>query len=142
VLEDGETVSLGGTTLEAIWAPGHTPGCTVWSMRAPEADKTYAVVFYGCVRPNDSVQLIGNPKFPHLVEETTRTFQRMRGLAPDIYLTMHPEELFAGKLDRIRSGARPHPLDNPSAWTKLLDEVESDFAERLRNAQGQQRGPR
>src|SRR5579859_191184 len=31
VLKDGDTVELGGTKLEAVWAPGHTPGCTVWT---------------------------------------------------------------------------------------------------------------
>src|SRR5215470_20436295 len=31
VLKDGETVTMGGTTLRAVWTPGHTPGCTTWT---------------------------------------------------------------------------------------------------------------
>jgi metallo-beta-lactamase class B len=131
-LHDGETVTLGGTSLVAIHAPGHTPGCTVWTTTAHEQDKTYSVVFYGCSRPNDSVQLVGNPRFPTLVEQTRATFAKMRALAPDIYLTMHPEELFEGKLEKLRAKTRPHPLDDPKAWPKLLDEVEADFAEHLK----------
>ncbi|MEZ5333472.1 MAG: metallo-beta-lactamase [Thermoanaerobaculia bacterium] len=30
VIEDGDTVELGGTTLTAMVTPGHTPGCTNW----------------------------------------------------------------------------------------------------------------
>src|SRR4051794_30581583 len=31
-LRDGSEVSLGGTTLVAHFTPGHTPGCTTWTM--------------------------------------------------------------------------------------------------------------
>ena len=133
-LRDGETVSLGDASLVAILAPGHTPGCTVWSTTAREQAKTYAVVFYGCVRPNDSVQLIGNPRFPNLVEQTRETFRKMRQLTPDIYVTMHPEALFEGKIEQMRAKTRPHPLDNPGAWSTLLDGHEADFAERVQRA--------
>jgi metallo-beta-lactamase class B len=133
-LKDGETVTLGDTSLVAIHAPGHTPGCTVWTTTAREEAKTYNVVFYGCSRPNDSVQLVGNPKFPKLVEEARGTFARMRTLAPDIFLTMHPEKQFEGKLDAMRAGTRPHPLDDPKAWGALLDKNEADFNAQLAKA--------
>ena len=42
VLADGDTVTLGGATLRAVWAPGHTPGCTVWTTPVQEAGKTYS----------------------------------------------------------------------------------------------------
>jgi len=131
-LHDGETVTLGDTSLVAILAPGHTPGCTVWTTTAREDAKSYSIVFYGCSRPNDSVQLAGNKRFPDLIAQTRGTFRRMRTLAPDIFVTMHPEDLFAGKLDQLRANARPHPLDDPAAWPKLLDEVERDFANHLK----------
>ena len=47
MLHDGETVTLGGTTLVAHLTPGHTRGCTTWTMKAQEGGKTYNVVF-GC----------------------------------------------------------------------------------------------
>ena len=33
VLHDGDTVTLGGTTLVAHLTPGHTKGCTTWTMK-------------------------------------------------------------------------------------------------------------
>src|SRR5579871_5077235 len=36
VLHDGEEVKLGGSTLVAHLTPGHTKGCTTWSMRTTE----------------------------------------------------------------------------------------------------------
>jgi hypothetical protein len=84
------------------------------------------------VRRRNDVKLVGNAKFPHLVDETRETFRRMRTLAPDIYLTMHPEEDFAGKQEQLARGVRPHPLANPAAWPKLLDEVEAEFEAQLK----------
>src|SRR5437870_2385623 len=44
VLHDGDTVSLGGTTLVAHLTPGHTRGCTTWTMKVTDGGRTYDVV--------------------------------------------------------------------------------------------------
>src|SRR5438128_9203134 len=36
ILHDGEEVTLGGATLVAHLTPGHTRGCTTWTMKATE----------------------------------------------------------------------------------------------------------
>src|SRR5947207_12043383 len=44
VLHDGHTVLLGGTTLVAHLTPGHTRGCTTWTMKVTDGGRTYDVV--------------------------------------------------------------------------------------------------
>ncbi len=51
MLHDGETVTLGGTTLTAHLTPGHTRGCTTWTMKAQEGGKNYNVVIDCSLRP-------------------------------------------------------------------------------------------
>src|SRR3989441_11689258 len=41
ILHDGESVTLGGSTLVAHLTPGHTRGCTTWTMKAQDGGKTY-----------------------------------------------------------------------------------------------------
>jgi glyoxylase-like metal-dependent hydrolase (beta-lactamase superfamily II) len=130
VLRDGDTVTLGGTTLRATWAPGHTPGCTVWSVRTVEAGQPHTVAFFACAGPNRDVQLVGNPRFPHLVDDTLRGLERLRALTPDVVLLMHPEEQFASK----------QPLVDAGAWKRILDEVEADV--KARAARERAAGPR
>src|SRR5882724_8800850 len=43
IIGDGERVELGGSTLTAHLTPGHTKGCTSWSMRVNENGKEYDV---------------------------------------------------------------------------------------------------
>jgi glyoxylase-like metal-dependent hydrolase (beta-lactamase superfamily II) len=121
VLRDGDTVTLGGTTMQAHHAPGHTPGCTVWTLPTVEKSAPHTVAFFACAGPNHDVQLVGNPRFPRLVEETMSGLQRLRTLAPDVVLLMHPEEQFASK----------RPIVDAGAWRRILDEVEADVKGRL-----------
>jgi metallo-beta-lactamase class B len=139
VLKDGDTVSLGGTTLRAIWAPGHTPGCTVWTTNVADGGRTYAVAIFGCGGPNAGVKLVGNSRFPTLVADTMATFRKLKMLKPDIYVSGHPQMLFAGKIDRMKAGERPHPLLDPGAqaWVKMLDDAQAAFEKRVATERAQ-----
>jgi len=138
VLKDGDTVSLGGTTLRAVWAPGHTPGCTVWTTDVTDAGRKYNVAIFGCGGPNGGVKLVGNPKFPTLVDDTMSTFRKLKALKPDIYVTGHPQMLFAGKIERMKNNERPHPLLDPGsqAWEKMLDDAQAAFEKRVAQEKG------
>ena len=116
-LADGDTVTLGGTTLRAVWAPGHTPGCTVWTTRVEENARPLSIAFFACAGPNSDVKLVGNPKFPRLVDETRAGLRRLRALSPDLYLVMHPD-------------ATQRPITQTD-WTKMLDELDADITRRV-----------
>ena len=137
VLKDGDTVTLGGTTLKAVWAPGHTPGCTVWTTNVPDAGRTYSVALFGCGGPNAGVKVVDNPRFPTLADDALGTIRKLKTLKPDIYVTGHPQALFMGKIARLKAGERPHSLDDPAAWTKMLDEAEANFIKRVQAERAQ-----
>ena len=47
VVEDGDTVTLGGMTLRALWTGGHTQGATMWMTTVQEGGQTFDVAFSG-----------------------------------------------------------------------------------------------
>ena len=91
----------------------------------------YSIVFSACGAPNAGVKLIGNTKFPTLVEDTLRSFRIQKTLKPDMYLPMHPESHFARKVERIRAGESPHPLFDANGYGKLIADTEAGFQKRL-----------
>lgn len=138
-LKDGDTVTLGGTTLRAIRAPGHTQGATIWMTSVEDAGRRYNVAFLTTTTPNPGVPLRDNPRHANVIEDTRRTFQKLKGeREPDIVLVGHPQAMFAPAMERLRRGERPHPLLNGAdAWTRQLMMSEADFERRVTQEQAQ-----
>jgi metallo-beta-lactamase class B len=140
-LQDGEAIHLGEVTLTPTWAPGHSPGCTTWSMQTQDAGEDFDVVFFGCNGPNDGVQLINNPRFPTLVEDALFGFDNMAKLQADIYLTGHPQAPFEGIEHLMRVQVRPHPLLNQQPWAEFIAERKQDFERRVQAERESLRSP-
>jgi metallo-beta-lactamase class B len=134
-LQDGESINLGEVTLTPTWAPGHSPGCTTWSMDTQDSGEILRVVFFGCNGPNDGVQLINNPRFPTLVEDALFGFDNMAKLQADIYLTGHPQAPFEGIEHLMRVQVRPHPLLNQQPWAEFIAARKQDFEARVQAEQ-------
>ena len=79
VVEDGDTLTLGGTTLRAVWTGGHTQGATMWMTTVEEGGQTYDVAFRGGEIPNAGAPLVDNPRHPTVVEDTQRTLRLLKG---------------------------------------------------------------
>ncbi len=64
VLHDGDTVELGGSTLVAHLTPGHTKGCTTWTMQVRDGARTLNAVIVGSPNVNPGYILVGNKTYP------------------------------------------------------------------------------
>jgi metallo-beta-lactamase class B len=93
VIEDGDTVTLGGVTVRALWTGGHTQGATMWMTTVQSGGNTYSVAFRGGEVPNPGAPLFNNPRHPTVVADTQRTLQRLKELEPpDLFLHNHPQD--------------------------------------------------
>ncbi len=130
VLHDGDTVTLGGTTLVAHLTPGHTKGCTTWTMKATENGRTYDVVIIGSVGVNPGFVLVNNKDNPGIAEEYIRAFKVLRSLPCDVPLASHPAMYnLAEKFKKL--GTNPNPFVDPAGYKAELDTVEAVFTRTL-----------
>jgi metallo-beta-lactamase class B len=97
VLYDGETVELGGVTLTAHKTPGHTRGCTTWTLsdhlHGEPANRLREVVIVGGAGFWSDFRFVdaGGRKasYPGVAEDFARTFSVLRSLPCDIFLGAH-----------------------------------------------------
>ena len=89
IFDDGEPVTLGGTTMTARITPGHTPGCTTWTTTIADGPRLYSVVFLCSPTVPDGYVLTTNPRYPNAVADYRRQFEVLRSLHPDIWLASH-----------------------------------------------------
>jgi len=116
VLHDGEGVALGGTTLVAHLTPGHTRGCTTWTMKVVDGGRTYDVVIIGSLGVNPGFKLVNNTDVPRIADEFAGAFKVSRALPCDV-----PE-----KFARLGKGG-PNPFIDPAGYKAELDLDEAMF---------------
>jgi metallo-beta-lactamase class B len=127
VLHDGDEVELGGATLVAHLTPGHTPGCTTWTIKIQDGGRTYDVVIVGSLSVAPGTKLVNNANDPHIVDEYRRAFKVSKGLRCDIFLASHGAVYDSKeKYAKLRAGG-PNPFIDPDGYKREIAIEEAIF---------------
>lgn len=131
VLQDGEKIELGGSTVTAYLHPGHTKGSTSFAMEIAEGGKIYHVLIANLGNINDGTALLNNPKYPKIAHDYARTFQAQKELPCDIFLTSHAGQF--GLLSKWRPGDvyDPERFVDPVGYIRAVERSEGRFLRQL-----------
>jgi metallo-beta-lactamase class B len=145
VIHDGDTVSLGGTTVTAHLTPGHTPGCTTWTMTATDAGKDYNLVFVCSASVLDGYQLVDRPgqppSYPGIAADYEKAFRVWKSLPCDVFLASHAQFFnLTEKREALKEGAKENPFIDPKGYQDYVSGREADFKAEL--ARQQARDPK
>ena len=131
VLHDGDEVKLGGAVLVAHLTPGHTKGCTTWTMKVREDGKRYDVVIIGSPNVNDGYKLVNNTLYPRIAEDYERMFRVLNSLPCDYFLGAHGNYFdMETKYARLKEGV-PTPFIDPDGYRKYVAQKEQAFRAEL-----------
>jgi len=131
VLKDGEKVTMGGMTLTAVHTPGHTRGCTTWTMKAKDRGKTLDVVIVGSPNVNTGYQLVKNAVYPEINRDFARSFKVWKGLPCDIFLGAHG--VYYGMEEKVKriSADGPNPFVDPKGYHAYIADRERHYLQTL-----------
>lgn len=130
IIEDGETVTLGHAALTAHLTPGHTRGCTSWTMDVEQGGKNYQTLFF-CSASVAANRLIGPPQYEGIVADYRKTFARTRDWKPDIFLSNHPQFFgMAAKQEKLAAGD-PLAFVDASEFPTFIAKMEQAFVAEL-----------
>jgi len=127
ILHDGDTVTLGDVVLEAHLTPGHTKGCTTWTLSVRVGDKTYQAVIIGSPNVNPGYRLVDNPKYPTIARDYERTFRVLKSLECDLFLGAHGSYFgLETKYASMKSGAT-NPFVDEKGCAAFVSQKEGEF---------------
>jgi metallo-beta-lactamase class B len=131
VLHDGDQVKLGDVVLVAHLTPGHTKGCTTWTLTVRDGGKTYDAVIIGSPNVNPGYNLVDNAKYPTIADDYERTFRVLKSLSCDVFLGAHGSYFgLDAKYARRRAGAADAFVD-PSGCAAFIAQKEREFRAEL-----------
>jgi metallo-beta-lactamase class B len=134
VVGDGDELILGGVKLVAHMTPGHTAGCTSWSMNVSGADGTLHTAFFHCSATVGGHSLAPEA-YPGIVAAYRWTFERLRAQRADVLLANH-DELFDLHAKRARQLAGDaNAFVDPDELQALNANMERAFEKELARQQ-------
>lgn len=124
-LSDGDTVSLGSTTITCVHTPGHTPGCFSYFFDVTESGKTYRAGIFGGPGLNTlSDSYLKQYDLPISTrDDYLKTLERLKQEPVDIMLGAHPGQSRHFQ-KRAAVTADKNPFVNKADWPAFLDMME------------------
>jgi metallo-beta-lactamase class B len=124
-VRDGETIKLGATSIVAHITPGHTRGCTTWTMTVNDGGVKRDVMFV-CSFSAPGYQVVRNKKYPEIRDDYESSFAKARALPCDVLLGPHGS-IFHMKEKIAKLGSTPNPFVDPAECKAYIDAAEQAF---------------
>lgn len=136
VLHDGDEVRLGASVLVAHKTPGHTRGCTTWTLRVMDHGRPLNVVIVGSWNVNPGYRLVDRPgqpaSYPGIAQDYEYAFKVLKALPCDVFLGAHGEYFdMLGKLRRLTPQTPTTVWIDPQGYRRAVQERESAFKAEL-----------
>jgi metallo-beta-lactamase class B len=121
--------------------PGHTRGCTTWTMRALIGGHPRDVVIVGSWNVNPGFRLVDRPgqpaSYPGIAADYERTFVVLKSLPCDVFLGAHGAYFgMLAKLNRAKAGAGESVWIDPEGYQAAVAERQQAFEAELKRQQG------
>ena len=128
-LSDGDTVTLGSTTIECMHIPGHTAGSMAYFFEIEDRGKSYTVGIHGGPGFNTlSDEYLRRYGLPCSVrQDYMQSLVRLKSRKVGIFIGAHPAQndtLGKRAQMRARMSERQNPFIDPTAWPQYLEQLE------------------
>ena len=123
VLKDGDEVRIGDAVVVAHLTPGHTRGCTTWTMKV---DGLNAVII-GSPNVNPGYVLVNNPTYPSIATDYEQCFKVLKALPCDLFLGAHGGYYDMEKKHAALKSSTANPFVDPQGYQRYISDKEQAF---------------
>lgn len=125
LLSDREKLTLGHTSLVIHLTPGHTRGCTSWSMTTHIAGKPERVLFICSLTVLPNYSLVKAPSYPGIADDFAHSIATLRALPCDIMLASHGS--FFGLVQKRDKAGDKTAFVDPQSCKSYIDTAEQRY---------------
>lgn len=133
---DNQQVELGGVHITAHLTPGHTAGCTSWTLPVQVEGKTLQALFICSVSVLPAYRLVKNPTYPTIAADYDSTFAELKRLPCDIFLGSHGSFYHLTEKRAALAKPGPNPFVDQAGCKAFITEYETNFRKRLAEEKG------
>jgi metallo-beta-lactamase class B len=129
--KDGESISLGGTSLVAHLHPGHTKGATSFTVDVQEGGKTYRVIIANMGSINPGVTVSGMKSYPGIGQDYARTFLAQKDMKVDVWLASHASQFRLHEKYKPGDPYSPDRFVDPQGYLAAVQRLEKTYLDQL-----------
>jgi metallo-beta-lactamase class B len=129
---DGQVVELGGVKLTARLTPGHTRGCTSWTLPVQVEGRTRQALSICSVSVLPMYRLTGaKATYPGIADDYAKSFAKLKALPCDVFLGSHGRFFdLTGKRAKLAAGGA-NPFVDPAGCRAFIVAGEKTYLDRL-----------
>lgn len=130
LLKNGDTIKLGNSNLVMLHHPGHTKGSCSFLFETKDESRSYKVLIANMPTIITSRKFSDIPAYPGIAADYAYTFEAMKKITFDIWLSSHTSQFGMHAKHKPDSGYDPNAFMDRRGYDKAVNDLENKFSEK------------
>lgn len=127
LLNDGDSIQLGGSALLLLHHPGHTKGSCSYLLDVPDGQKTYRVLIANMPTIVTSQPFSRLTAYPNVAEDYAYTLDAMKKLSFDLWLSSHASQFSMHAKHQPGNAYHPDAFAGRKDYDASLEELQKAY---------------
>lgn len=132
ILNDKDTIKLGGQSLVMLHHPGHTKGSCSFLFDVKDEQRSYRVLIANMPTIVTSKKFSEIPAYPEIASDYAYTLREMKQLSFDIWLASHASQFDLHIKHKPGDKYNPAAFMDKAGYDALLNDLESDYLKKIK----------
>jgi metallo-beta-lactamase class B len=133
LLHDGDTITIGETTLRVLHHPGHTKGATSFLMDAKEEKRSWKVLIVNMPSILTQTRIYGMPSYPNVGRDYKHTLESLKKIEFDLWVASHASQFGLHDKRKEGDGYRPEAFADQAGYEASVNSFLQEYRNRLKS---------
>lgn len=137
LVNDGDTITLGNTTLTAVATPGHTPGAMSYLFNVYDGTESLVAGIHGGAGLNTfNKAFLEKYNLPDYRDDFFQSMERLKTLKVDIFLGNHAWQNKTKEKQALVAAGDKNAFVDPNAWAAFAEQCQQRLQDFIKKENG------